>query len=332
MTIEERPLLSSSVRERDIDLVVVQLVQTSTPFREWFSTQLAADTDLSRFLGVSHSVSTPNGETDIELGFETDRGDRHLVLVENKISASFQDQQIERYYERGERYESNGDCEHFTVGLLAPERYVGTAERTAFDSVVTYEDVLSYLDSSDHDGVPYFQTVLESAIEKRKQRQQSSYPLYSEINGRIMDRALPRIRHLVCDETASRPDYEIDTRSPWLQSRAEAHPDAIRYQFKIQLEQDQRTITPGDVEIRMDIEGDADLSGKAEALHSNAARFERDGFEYTGNSTFGVVHDYWEDVDSSDLDDARFLEEVADRYAELVEIGHEVFTVGTQER
>jgi len=326
MNIKERPLLSTSVRERDIDLIIVQLVQTSISFREWFSNQLTPNTNQSRFLGVSHSVVTPNGETDIELGFETDRGNRHLILIENKITASFQDNQIERYFERGERYASNGDCEDFTVGLVAPEQYVGNSEREAFESVVTYEDLLSSLESIDHQGVPYFETVLELAIEKRDKQQQSSYPMYVDFNQRIMDRTLSKIRHLVSDETSIEPDYEIDTRSPWLQSQAEAHPDAIKYQFKIQLEQDQKTITPGDVEIRLDIEGGADLSGWGDALHSNATRFEQAGFEYTGNSTYGVVHDYWENVDSSDLDDEYFLEEVVERYAELIKLGHEVFT------
>ncbi|WP_336134194.1 PD-(D/E)XK nuclease family protein [Natronomonas amylolytica] len=323
MDIEERPLLSASVRERDVDLVLVQLVQTSQPFREWFREQLAPNTDQSRFIGVSHSVVTPNGESDIELGFKTDRGDSQLILIENKITASFQDQQIERYYERGEQYVSNGDCEAFTVGLIAPTQYVNDAEREAFDSVVTYEKLVSYLDSIDHDGVPYFQTIFESAIEKRHEQQLNSYPLHANLNGRIMDRALSKIRHLVSDKTSATPNYEIDTRSPWLQSQAEGHPDAIRYQFKIQLEQDQRTITPGDVEVRLDIESDADLSGEVEA---KAVRFEQEGFEYTGNSTFGVVHDYWEGVDASDLDDESFLDEVAERYAELVTLGHKVLT------
>lgn len=323
LDIEERPLLSASVRERDIDLSIVQLVQTSPPFREWFREQLTLDTGQSQFLGVSHSVATPNGESDIELAFETAGGDRRLILIENKITASFQDQQIERYYERGERYVSNGDSEAFTVGLVAPEQYVNNAQREAFDNVVTYEEVLSHLDSIDHDGVPYFRTILESAIEKRHQQQQTSYPLYADANGRIMDRALSKIRHLVSDHTSATPNYEIDTRSPWLQSQAEGHPDAIKYRFKIQLEQDQKTITPGDVEVRLDTESDVDLSGEPEA---NADRFEQKRFEYTGNSTFGVFHDYWENVDATDLDNERFLEEVAERYAELVTLGHEVFT------
>jgi len=323
MEIEERPLLSASVRERDVDLVIVQLVQTSPLFREWFGDQLIPNTDQSIFLGVSHSVATPNGESDIELGFKTDRGDRQLILIENKITASFQDQQIERYYQRGDQYVSNGDCEAFTVGLVAPEQYVNNAESEAFDSVVTYEEILSYIDSIDHDGTPYFQTVLESAIKKRHEQQLTSYPLYADFNGRIMDRALSKTRHLVSDNTSSTPNCEIDTRSPWLQSQAEGHPSAIKYQFKTQLEQDQNTITPGDVEVRLDIESDADLSDEVEA---KATRFEQEGFEYSGNSTFGVVQDYWENVDASDLEDERFLEEVAERYAELIKLGHEVLT------
>ncbi|QSG02922.1 hypothetical protein AArcS_1712 [Natranaeroarchaeum sulfidigenes] len=55
MSIEERPLVSS-VRERDIDLQLVQLLETSPSFREWFLDQFAQDPEIKQYLSVTHSV------------------------------------------------------------------------------------------------------------------------------------------------------------------------------------------------------------------------------------------------------------------------------------
>lgn len=316
----------SAVKERDIDLVIIQLAETSPEFRDWVWDLFVGQEEVDGFLGASHSVGTRYGESDIELGFTTGADDRHLLLIENKIDASFQEDQIDRYFQRGDRYVSDEHCDEYTVGLFAPERYVGQSEQNSFDTVVTYEDLLSELDSISHDGGPFFEDLVEMAIEKQEQRWESPYQLYEDANGRIMQTALSEVRDLVVNDATNRPNYEIGARSPWLKSLHEDHPESILYRFKIQLEQDQHTITPGDVEIRMDIEGDTDLSNEMEELQAEVNQTDREKFKFSGGSSLGVVHAYWRDVDRSDLQDEQFLEEVADKYAELIEIGHRVFT------
>lgn len=152
MDVEDRPLLSSSVRERDIDSIVVQLVRTSPPFREWFRNQFPADGEREQFLGVSRSVENVHGESDIEIAFEASPGNRHLVLIEDKIDASFQDNQAERYFKRGEKYVENGVCDEYSVGLIAPDGYVDESARDSFDAVVSYEDIVARLESVSHEG------------------------------------------------------------------------------------------------------------------------------------------------------------------------------------
>jgi hypothetical protein len=97
------------------------------------------------------------------------------------------------------------------------------------------------------------------------------------------------------------------------------------YRFKIQLEQDQRTITPGDVEIRLDIEDGVPITAMR-SLEENAGQFEQMGFTVTGNNSFGIVCDYWEEVNPTALERTEFLDEVANRFAELVRVSHSVLT------
>ena len=73
----DRTLLSR-IRERDIQLSFVQLVQTSPEFRRWAINQLVPDAEPAEFLGVSHSVIDYFGETDIKLRFRDEKGATRL--------------------------------------------------------------------------------------------------------------------------------------------------------------------------------------------------------------------------------------------------------------
>jgi len=116
--------------------------------------------------GIIHSNYAGEGESDIEFGFRTATGERHLVLIENKIDASLQPNQVERYFNRGQFRVDGGDWDSFTVCLLAPERYISPDNRADFDSVIRYEAVLEILDDLTHDSAEFFQAVIESTEEK----------------------------------------------------------------------------------------------------------------------------------------------------------------------
>lgn len=124
------------------------MLETSPTFRRWLCTQLRPDTTIESHLSVSRSVQTSAGESDIELAVETRDGDCILFLLENKIDATLQERQAERYHERGKRYTGRDLCDEYAVALFAPEEYVTDAHQNAFGTAITYEAIrndLTYL-------------------------------------------------------------------------------------------------------------------------------------------------------------------------------------------
>lgn len=136
----ERQVQLRNVKERDIDLLVVEELASSRDFRDWFARRTSVPTPgmLSR---VSHSVfEGGHGESDLEVLFEH-KGRRVLLLVENKIDAAFQPLQPERYRARARDYLSRGVAHEVRTVLLAPEAYGGGAE---FDLIVRHEEIRAW--------------------------------------------------------------------------------------------------------------------------------------------------------------------------------------------
>jgi len=217
MTFTDDPTVSYVV-ERDIDLVLVQLLPTSSEFRRWFAKRLdlEAGSELE-FLGVRQSVFTDNGESDVEVGFETRTGAHHAVLIENKIDASMQDRQAERYYERGENYLED-EWDAFSVCLVAPEGYVGQKERREFGSIVTYEGLMDAIESLGHDGTEFFEAMFERSLEKRIPADHSD--LTAAIRQRILSKVdpLPELRV-----------YQTSNTQVRLESTHVDHPPPVLY-------------------------------------------------------------------------------------------------------
>ena len=208
----------SYVVERDVDLVVVQLLQTSQEFRDWLTGRLGFDTAVNDVLGVQHSVTTATGESDIEAGFETADGSDQIVLVENKINASMQERQVERYFERGREYLETGDWHGFTVVLIAPEAYVSKSERREFDTVITYEQIMETIQSLDHDGTEFFVDVFEESLEKRVPADNSA--LTSAVTTRVLSQL---------EEFPDVDVYQTSNTQTRLESLHEDHPSVVLY-------------------------------------------------------------------------------------------------------
>jgi len=148
-------------------------------------------------------------------------------------------------------------------------------------------------------------------------------PRFEELNQQIIDRAFPEIQHIVAGQSPFDLVSDLDRRAPWLKSQHADHPDAVIYSFKFAPQQMNRKVTPGNVAVRLDIEAGTNDEDSLAKLERNTARFEEQGFTASGNSTYGIFYDYWE-ADPARLDSDEFLDEVAGRYAELVELGHDV--------
>jgi len=142
----------SNIRERDIDLILVEEFRCSTRFRDWFlaiALDALGHNDRSNLssISVQHSLSRGSkaegqaGETDIHL--ELSLGERRIVvLVENKIDALFTDRQPERYREESERLVRDGHCDEALTILVCPKRYREKhPEAQLFDVCILHEEI-----------------------------------------------------------------------------------------------------------------------------------------------------------------------------------------------
>ncbi len=160
----------SGLCERDVDLLLLEEFASSPKFARWFLSQAGIDIigDI-RVESAMRSVTTSRGESDLEV-FVSHGGGITCLLVENKIHAVFQPRQAERYRERGATHLEGGQCTEFSTILVAPSAYVGSKkdDLKGFDSVVTYEDVSTWLGQAEPRSMRrrYKRVILERAITK----------------------------------------------------------------------------------------------------------------------------------------------------------------------
>jgi len=293
----------SNVLERDVDLVVIQLLQTDLRFHEWFFEQFAPTHELTEFLGVEHSVTDSKGESDIVFGGQVRDDQRHLLLVENKIDAAKQDRQAERYYERGQSYLDSGSWDDFHVGLIAPARYIGEVETEEFQTVIEYEEITNKLEELNHDGTPFIVDVFESALQRRTGTNHSG--LTAEISDRL---------------TASDqlPPIDPPTVNPThveLHSRHSDHPQTVFY----------RVYLPGSKDgnkaiIRLQISSDA-TDAEEERIRSvlSSSIDELNGFEYESDRIMNTV---WTELWRQDASTDRYVNRITDAVYELLNCYH----------
>jgi hypothetical protein len=129
--------------ERDLDLLLMEELTASSEFARWFINLLGIDHDTT-LVEVAHSVTTSNGESDLELTVNT-RDGLLKVLIEDKVDAQFQPRQAARYRERAATYIKTGVCRLAKTVLVAPETYIkNTNDKRGFDQHVSLEELASW--------------------------------------------------------------------------------------------------------------------------------------------------------------------------------------------
>jgi hypothetical protein len=145
---EDVPVLTvNRIREKDIDLLLLEECAAGLEFWRWFIAKAFPGLSRpSRLLDLTRSVGGEiQGESDLELTYTLPNGTTERLLVENKINAPFQPRQAARYRTRGEQYIARGTCDRFRTVLACPRRYLGpTATTLDFDAIVTYEQILDW--------------------------------------------------------------------------------------------------------------------------------------------------------------------------------------------
>jgi hypothetical protein len=167
------------LRERDIDLLLVEEFYSSESFRNWFiENTIGTRLCPTQLCGVWHSVmQNETGESDLEVDFLDANDQRWRVLIENKINAEFQPDQGIRYIKRGEAYKNNeGDnllrprCDEFYTVVIAPEKYVNNhSECQEFQFRVAYEKLHDWFSNASGMGERgiFKQKMIEAAIEQQ---------------------------------------------------------------------------------------------------------------------------------------------------------------------
>jgi hypothetical protein len=153
--------------EQDLDLFLLEECVSNDRFLSWLLEQVPGwPPDSRELLAAARSVDQGNGESDLELTVSDGAGRVGRLLIENKLGAGFQPQQLARYRERAAMYLHRDECAHSAVVLFAPSAY---ARRSAgeVDAVVSYEAVEAWLAATNSDQrIGYKRQLIRSALEK----------------------------------------------------------------------------------------------------------------------------------------------------------------------
>lgn len=132
-----------SIRERDVDLILLEELSTDNSFCEWFIKELELP-DLTSVNGAWRSISAFGlGETDILFSYNSN-DKRIFVLIENKLDTSFQNEQFNRYIKRADEYLTNKDCDNAFAILIAPKLYC--ENQSDFENYLSYETIAARLE------------------------------------------------------------------------------------------------------------------------------------------------------------------------------------------
>jgi len=167
---ELRRFKVGGVSERDIDLLLLEEFIASNAFAQWFIETATNDAfEVETCLLAHQSVTQANGESDLEVTLQLRDQSRVLLLIEDKINASLQPEQAERYLARAQQYREEGRAHRAISILVAPSAYFG--DETAlkgFDHRLTYEQLRDWFETAPYLGERrrYKASLLTAAIDK----------------------------------------------------------------------------------------------------------------------------------------------------------------------
>lgn len=163
-----------SILERDVDLILLEELITDNSFCEWFVNEL----NLPRFLSVNGAWRSITdfglGETDILFSYNSEDS-KIFVLIENKLDASFQEAQYERYTKRANEYLIKNECDKTYTVLVAPNLYC--ENQNDFENYISYETIASRFESIGSKRNLFKSELLKIASEKLRRGYQ---PINSE--------------------------------------------------------------------------------------------------------------------------------------------------------
>ncbi len=157
----------SGVSERDIDLLLLEEFMSSLEFQVFFLKQSKFKELNLTYVEAQRSVTDSTGESDLEVSFKNENGQIIMLMIENKVNANFQKDQLQRYLQRGNNYIKDNKIIDFETILVAPKNFHNNQTR-GFDFRINYEDIVEYFVHNSYLGRRnvYKNLLLNSAIEK----------------------------------------------------------------------------------------------------------------------------------------------------------------------
>jgi len=95
------------------------------------------------------SVTTDKGESDVLVTYRSNDESELAILIEDKIRARFQDDQAERYRERGDKGKQLGQWDQYWTCLVAPSKYPNKNDNMGFDSRISLERLKEFFSGTD---------------------------------------------------------------------------------------------------------------------------------------------------------------------------------------
>lgn len=135
---QEQILPVEAIQERDVDLILLEELSVDDSFCEWFISELGLP-EFTFSNGAWRSISDFGlGETDILFSYNSSN-ERIFVLIENKLDASFQNEQYNRYKKRAIEYLKKNECDKAFCVLVAPELFC--ENQNDFENYISYEAI-----------------------------------------------------------------------------------------------------------------------------------------------------------------------------------------------
>jgi len=154
----------ASVRERDIDLLLMEEFHISDSFVAWFCGELGLH-DVAP-AGAWHSLSDTDGQSDLVLRVRRE-GRRIGILIENKIYAPEQHLQAERYHLRGIKSREQGRFDDYVTVICAPSIYLNALRpKSAYQHRVSYEQIADWFSQQEGRRAAWRHRVMLEALEQ----------------------------------------------------------------------------------------------------------------------------------------------------------------------
>ncbi len=150
------------VQERDIDLLLLEELNSSPDFVRWFGQRVGLRE--AEFNGAWHSVSNSDGESDLLLRVLVGIA-RVGVYIEDKISASEQPEQDERYHRRGVQGVKDNWFDSYVTCICAPRAYLGSlGPNSKYGYRIEYEEIADWFTQRGNQRAGWRSAVINAAI------------------------------------------------------------------------------------------------------------------------------------------------------------------------